>query len=447
MLRLLELQAETGMTIKMLGDREQVQSIEAGDTIELLRRVLPKLSMPEVLTAVRQKSARDRAIAALFRSGEAARAFSMKRDDSTAELVDGDYDQVVQKIADLYIERSDALAAQDPALGVTITALTNAEAGDISLAVRDRLKARGQIGADEAVYKAVLYRGEKPEFFNLPIATGDRLRLYRKTSVEVDGKRISLGSNGDIIEVVGKNASGLVLRNTRGLAAAVDWKTLSDKATGRLLLGSGRAFTIDAAQGMSTKGEHINALPRGTAATSAFKMYTAESRATGRTHTLISKGAVLSAVQRSRALGDRTPITEVHLWRRVEKDASDKPYKALAIDLLAKARPQRDQAIVDRLKSHKRLDDAVRSSPAFAERIRTVFEEGLARAAFSEQRAALVALLDEGLERLREAGQTFAEHLRLLRGAVRPSESTSDPSRAATLTEESTARPSSPSLR
>ena len=42
---------------------------------------------------------------------------------------------------------------------------------------------------------------------------------------------------------------------------------------------------------------------------------------------------------------------------------SHKPYKALAIDLLAKARPQRDQAIVDGLKSHKRLDDALRSSP------------------------------------------------------------------------------------
>ena len=62
MLKLLELQAETGMTIKMLGDREQVQSIEAGDTIELLRRVLPKSAMPEVLAALRQKNARDRKI-------------------------------------------------------------------------------------------------------------------------------------------------------------------------------------------------------------------------------------------------------------------------------------------------------------------------------------------------------------------------------------------------
>ena len=109
MLRLLELQAETGMTIKMLGDREQVQSIEAGDTIALLKRVLPKTALPEVLTAVRQKNDRDRKIASLFRDGEAAAAFAMKREDGTARLLEGDYDQVVRQIADLYIERDDAL--------------------------------------------------------------------------------------------------------------------------------------------------------------------------------------------------------------------------------------------------------------------------------------------------------------------------------------------------
>src|SRR5208337_4355393 len=63
----------------------------------------------------------------------------------------------------------------------------------------------------------------------------------------------------------------------------------------------------------------------------------------------------------------------------------------------------------------------------------------LRRAAFPDHRAAIVALLDEGFDRLREAGELIAEHLRLLRGAVRPSEPTSDPPRAATLTEESTA--------
>ena len=161
MLELLELQAKTGMTIKMLGDREQVQSIDAGDTIALLRRVLPKSAMPEVLTAVRQKNDRDRKIAALFRDGEAATALAMKREDGTARLLEGDTDQVVRQIADVYIERTDALKAQDPSYGVTITTLTNAEAADISRAIRERLKARGEIGTDEATYKAVVYRAEK----------------------------------------------------------------------------------------------------------------------------------------------------------------------------------------------------------------------------------------------------------------------------------------------
>ena len=109
MLRLLELQAETGTTIKMLGDREQVQSIEAGDTIALLKRVLPKTALPEVLTAVRQTNDRARKIASLFRDGEAANAFAMKREGGTARLLEGDTDQVIRQIADLYIERDNVL--------------------------------------------------------------------------------------------------------------------------------------------------------------------------------------------------------------------------------------------------------------------------------------------------------------------------------------------------
>ena len=54
MLKLLELQARTGMTIKMLGDREQAQAIEAGDAIEILRRALPPEALPGLLTTMRQ---------------------------------------------------------------------------------------------------------------------------------------------------------------------------------------------------------------------------------------------------------------------------------------------------------------------------------------------------------------------------------------------------------
>jgi hypothetical protein len=402
MLELLDLQAKTGMTIKMLGDREQVQSIDAGDTIALLKRVLPKSAMPEVLTAVRQKNDRDRKIAALFRDGEAATALAMKREDGTARLLEGDTDQVVRQIADVYIERNDALKVQDPSYGVTITTLTNAEAADISRAIRERLKARGEIGTDEATYKAVVYRAEKREFFDLPIATGDRLRMYRKTVAQIDGKRATIGNNGDIVEVVRKTAAGLVLRNARGQTAEIDWKRLSDQKTGRLLLGFGHAFTIDAAQGMSTKGEHINALPHGTGATSAFKTYTAESRATGRTHTLISKAAVHAAVQRSRALGDVTPMTEEDLWTQVAKDASEKPYKALALDIVGKARRQHDKAVQTGLSNHNQIEKAAGHQPDLGAEMKAYYQTGLLRQAFEQQRdafVALVAAIDEQLKR------------------------------------------------
>ena len=106
-LKLLELQAEHGFTVKALGDREQCQAIEAGDTIEILRRVLPKVAMPELLTTVRQETARAREIAGLFRDGRTAEAFDMKRQDGTAWRIGGDQDQVIDRIADLYMQRRD----------------------------------------------------------------------------------------------------------------------------------------------------------------------------------------------------------------------------------------------------------------------------------------------------------------------------------------------------
>jgi hypothetical protein len=418
MLKLLELQHRTGMSIKMLGDREQVQSIDAGDTIALLKRVLPKSAMPEVLTAVRQRHDRDRKIAALFRNGEAATALTMKREDGTARLLEGDTDQVVRQIADVYIERTDALKSQDPSYGVTITTLTNAEAADISRAIRERLKTRGEIGRDEATYKAVVYRAEKRELFDLPIATGDRLRMYRKTVAQIDGKRATIGNNGDIVEVVGKTAGGLVLRNARGQTAEIDWKRLSDPKTGRLLLGFGHAFTIDAAQGMSTKGEHINALPHGTGATTAFKTYTAESRATGRTHTLISKAAVHAAVQRSRSLGDVTPMTEDDLWTQVAKDASEKPYKALALNLVDKGRRQHEKAVETGLSNHKRIEVAEEERPHVGGEMKAAYQTGLLRQAFEQQRDVLMALVTAIDEQLKRAAGVLVDQARAMATAI-----------------------------
>src|SRR5207249_1601833 len=154
-----------------------------------------------------------------------------------------------------------------------------------------------------------------------------------------------------------------ILKNSKGRTGEVEWRRLYDDNTGRLLLGFGRAFTIDAAQGMRTKGEHLNALAHGTAGTNAFKIYPSESRATGRTYTFISKAAVDRDIIRSRALGDITPVTDEDRWTRVAGDMAEKPYKRLAIDLLGSTQGARQHARDTAIRAHHRLEAAAVSHP------------------------------------------------------------------------------------
>jgi hypothetical protein len=354
MLKLLELQARTGMTIKMLGDREQSQAIEAGDAIEILRRALPPEALPELLTTMRQLSRRGREIAGLFREGEAAKAMAMKREDNHAILVGGDRDQVVGCIADLYIARRDVLRACGAKDGITVSAPTNDDTAEISRAIRERLKRRGEISDDEIIYRAIDQEGRT---FDLPVATGDRLRLFRRTWGMVDGRACHVGDNGDIVEVLGHTEGGLRLRTKDGRVADLEWRRLCDSETNRLLLGFGHALTINAAQGI-TSDEHINALPRGTAGITAFTAYTAESRSRGTTWTIISEAAVYETERYRQALGDNTPISRDDLWARVAEDMSGKPYKSLGIDLLAAAQRDRERAVDTFIACHHALETA-----------------------------------------------------------------------------------------
>jgi hypothetical protein len=361
LLKLLELQARTGMTIKMLGDREQAQAIEAGDAIEILRRALPPQALPELLTTMRQATRRGREIAGLFRDGEAARALAMKREDGHAMLVGGDYDQVVDRIAELYIARRDVLTASGAEHGITVSAPTNDDVAAISRAIRRRLKERGELGNDEIVCRAIDQDGRT---YDLPIATGDRLRLFRRTWGAVAGRAQHVGDNGDIVTVLGRTATGLRLRTKDGRDAEVEWRRFHDGATGRTLLGFGHALTINAAAGI-TSNEHINALPRGTSGVTAFNAYTAESRSRGTTWTMISEAGLYEAERYRRALGDITPVTREDLWARAAEDMSQKPYKALGIDLLAAALEEREWGVDTFIACQHKLETAQLDNPNF----------------------------------------------------------------------------------
>lgn len=359
LLKLLELQVRTGMTIKMLGDREQAQAIEAGDSIEILRRVLPPEALPELLTTMRQTTRRGREIAGLFRDGEAAQALNMKRADGHAMMVGGDRDQVIARVADLYIARRDILMASGSKRGITVSAPTNDDVAEISRAIRERLKARGEIEAGETTLVAIDQRGQS---YELALAVGDRVRLFRRTWGTIDGQGQQVGNNGDVVEVLGLNAEGLKIRTKNGDIAAVEWRRLRDEKTNRILLGFGHALTIDAAQGI-TSDEHINALPRGTASVTAFTTYVAESRSRGTSWTVISEGALMEAERHRQALGDVTPITRERLWERAAEDMSEKPYKALGIDLLGQALRDREAAIDTFIECNQVMESASQADP------------------------------------------------------------------------------------
>jgi hypothetical protein len=349
----------------------------------------------------------------VFREGDAKKALAMKRADGHALLAGGDRDQVIAQVADLYINRRDMLMASGSKRGVTVSAPTNEDVADISQAIRQRLKERGEIASDEVVYRAIDQRGRT---YNLPIAAGDRLRLFRRTWGTIDGDQQQIGNNGDIIEVLGHNADGLRLRTKDGCVADVEWRRFSDSETGRLLVGLGHALTIDAAQGI-TSDEHINALPRGTSGITAFTTYVAESRSRGTTWTVISGGALYEAERHRQALGDITPITHDDLWARAAADMSRKPYKALGIDLLAAARQDRERAVDTFIACHYRMETAQLADPAVGGKALRRLRLQALNASLDRHLASLTQAIQENSAIIRDITREreASDHLRALR--------------------------------
>lgn len=356
-----------GTIVRSMGDREQCQAIEAASAAELITRedILPGHALPTISETVRQRTKEERALATMFRNGGTDAAIAIKRENGSARLVGGDYDQVVARHADRYLELRDQAAEKGWTRGVVIVTPTNLDAAEISKNVRARLKDRGEIEQSETVYQAVDNRNN---FYNLPVAVGDRHRLFRKTYGFVNGAFKSVGSNGDIVEVTGVWEAGLRVRTKTGETADVRWSSLKDRDTGRLKMGYGHALTIDAAQGLTDSVTHF-ALPRGSAGITAFKTYVAMSRHVEACEVWVSEAAMREAVRERRPLGDARPITEDDLWARAVKDMADKPRKSLAIDLLNDVLSNQDAIIDDLLRLDQRLQKVEATPRNFAEEI------------------------------------------------------------------------------
>ena len=404
-----------GVVVRSVGDREQAQSIEAGSAAELIARLdinglaaLPEAALPKILETVRQKTQAQKALATSFRNGGTEGAIAIKRASGTARLVGGDYDQVVARMAHRYLELRDLAVERGYQKGVAMYTLTNNDAGAISAQVRLRLKARGEVEQAETVYQAIDNRGVK---FDLPISVGDRHRLFKKVFGTIEGAYQPVGSNGDMVEILGYWDAGIRLRTKFG-DANVRWSSLKDYETDRLKMGHGHCMTIDSAQGI-TASVTLHALPSGTAGETAYKAYVGESRHEELCETLISEAALIAAEQSSRPLGDDREVTEEDLWKRVVKDMSEKPQKSLALDLLNNVLDNREALIEELLSLDRRLQ--TRSDRDYPAEIFGLVEKVQVRDAVEEQLAALQGAIRTRSDILEGLGDHMATTLRDLR--------------------------------
>ena len=335
---LLRLQDQHGFKVVAVGDPEQLQSIEAGHVVGLIRRALGEGAIPEIATTLRQRGEAEKVTTGLFREGRAGEAIERKRSDGTALSVAGGHKDVVDRVASLWRERVEAGAE------VTVSAPTNADARAVALAIREQRRAMGTVGTDRVEIEATSRSRFNPgvgENYDMRLAEGDRVRLYERATATfkaADGRTThgNIGNNGSVLEVRGFSPEGLTLRNGGGREGLVRWETLRDAETGRIRLGWGDALTIDAAQG-STVGRHILAMPSGSAGVNGYQGYTAGSRHRDETLIVVSDAAERREIAAKRPRGDFRPINEGDVWDNVARNLSRKPERSSALAFLDRA--------------------------------------------------------------------------------------------------------------
>ncbi len=386
LLHLLRLREQHGFKVVVTGDDRQNQSIEAGPVIELLRRALGEERIPEILSTVRQKTEEERHIAGLFRAGEAGKAIQLKVANGSAELVEGGYREAVRRVAALYRERREANRG-DPAYTVTISAPTNADAREISRAVRDERRAMGELGQDRVTVRATDGRGGA---FALPLAEGDSVRLFARTRgvfTDEQGQRksASIGDNGTVLRVIKVlPTEGLELRGESGKVGFVSWEALRDReGTGRIRLTYGDTGTIDSSQGI-TSDEHINALPAGSKAAQGFSAYVAESRHRVQSWMVGSMGAEMREALTRRPMGlpalDTAEERRREAWANVTRNLERQSLKESALTFLESATVETKQAAKS-LQAGLRKSEARTAAGEQATTLRRTFGELRARQA------------------------------------------------------------------
>lgn len=324
-LALLREREKRGFSIVAIGDDLQTGAVEAGNFIRLAERGMGG-SAPRIETTRRQQTERERTIAALFREGRGAEGLKLKISDGTALMVGGSRNDVIDRVAQVYVDHLKATGTAP-----TISTPTNQDAHDISAAVRLERRALGLVGPDLRTEMAT----DGTRGYALPLAKGDHVRLYANTRAAGTGRGGSIGRNGSVLEVVDLSKAGMTVRTAKGRVALVHWSDLTDKASGRRLLGYGTTLTVHSGQGVSSDA-HVYALPSGSQGVDGQSLYSGNTRHRLVSYLVTSGDAEMRSVRGSRPVNDPHPITTDDKWANVAMAFSRQPEKDTALALFGR---------------------------------------------------------------------------------------------------------------
>ncbi|MGQ2930916.1 MAG: Ti-type conjugative transfer relaxase TraA, partial [Sphingopyxis sp.] len=228
--RVLSHAADAGAKVVLVGDPQQLQSIEAGAAFRSLHERHGGVEIGEVRRQHEGWQREATRALATGRTGDAIRAYdeagmvhaAATRETARAELV----------------ERWDCDRQTRPGDTRIILTHTNDEVRELNDAARDRMRAAGDLGEDV---------GLKVERGDRTFAPGDRVMFLRnERSLEV--------KNGTLGTIERVNEQHMAVRTDDGRRVAFDTKDYRD-------LDHGYAATIHKAQGMTVDRTHVLATP------------------------------------------------------------------------------------------------------------------------------------------------------------------------------------------
>ncbi|MFO1098698.1 MAG: Ti-type conjugative transfer relaxase TraA [Xanthobacteraceae bacterium] len=228
--RVLSHAAEAGAKVVLVGDPQQLQSIEAGAAF---RSIHERHSGAEICEVRRQREDWQR---------NATRDLATGRTDDAIHTYDTHgmvhAAPTREQARDDLIDRWDRGRQASPDRSRIIVTHTNAEVRELNEAARERMRAAGDLGDD---VRLAVERGERS------FASGDRVMFLRNER----GLGVKNGTLGTIVEVSTRSMS---VRTDDGRNVSFDLKDYDR-------IDHGYAATIHKAQGMTVDRTHVLATP------------------------------------------------------------------------------------------------------------------------------------------------------------------------------------------